>query len=284
MRLPQAEVFGFDARRRFAIQRLLQVRLLRIRQPFRVRGPVDDDFQGDESEQDRRQAFDDEQPAPAGIAHGAVEQFQDQPAERGGDGVVERTDDQEQAEYAPAVLRRKPQRQVVDHTGKEAGLRDAEQEAGDEKAGFATDETHRDRHDPPRHHDAGKPDARADLGQDQVARHFADEVADEKKPGTPAEHRGREPQIGVHRQRRQADVEPVDDADQVGQQQERQHAPRHLAHERLFFDLRHVHSPIFVITSIFTTEAQRTRRKAIWELTIRTSGKGQSVGDLLDSI
>ena len=68
------------------------------------------------------------------------------------------------------------------------------------------------------------------LLQNQIARYLADEVPDEEQPRAPAEHGCREPQLGVHRQRCKPNVESVDDADQVGDQQEGQDPPGHFAY------------------------------------------------------
>ena len=121
-----------------------------------------------------------------------------------------------------------PVGQVQDHAGEEAGLEQAEQEAHDEEAGFAAHEGHSGRREAPGNHDAGDPDPRAKPIQHQVAGHFEDEIADEEDRGAEAVDIGREAEVAVHRQRREAEVHAVDQTDDVEHEDERQQPLCHL--------------------------------------------------------
>ena len=75
---------------------------------------------------------------------------------------------------------------------------------------------------------------RAEPLQRQVARHFQQEVADEEDAGAQAVGLRVDADRLVHLQRGEADIDPVDVADQVGQQQERHQPPEHPPHRRGF--------------------------------------------------
>jgi hypothetical protein len=45
--------------------------------------------------------------------------------------------------------------------------------------------------------------------QDDIAGHFEEEIADEEQPRAQPVCRGAEPQVAVHRQRGEAEVDPV---------------------------------------------------------------------------
>ena len=65
--------------------------------------------------------------------------------------------------------------------------------------------------------------------QDDVARHFEEEVAEEEHPGAPAVDVRREPEVAIHADRRERDVGPIDVGDEIDDDDERQHPPRDLA-------------------------------------------------------
>ena len=72
----------------------------------------------------------------------------------------------------------------------------------------------------PRDHDPGDPDARPDLLQDHVARHFEDEVADEEDARAEPVDRVAELQVVRHLQLGESDVDAVQERDDVAQEQE----------------------------------------------------------------
>ncbi len=82
---------------------------------------------------------------------------------------------------------------------------------------------------PQRHHDARDPNARADLLEDHVARHFEQEVAPEEHAGRHTVGRGVEPDILVHGERGETDIDAVEVAHEIAHQREREQAPVNLA-------------------------------------------------------
>jgi hypothetical protein len=77
------------------------------------------------------------------------------------------------------------------------------------------DERHRAGNDPPREHDAGDPLAGAEPLQQQIRRHLEHEVGDEEDAGAESVLRRRQPEILVHRQRGEADVDAIEVRDEV---------------------------------------------------------------------
>jgi hypothetical protein len=123
------------------------------------------------------------------------------------------------------------------------------------KAGRAGDDRGEPREDAPGDHDAGDPQPRADLFEDHVARHLEDEIAPvERAEGKPV-FAGRDAEIAAHRQRREADVDPVDIGQEIAEDREGQQADIDLPHAR-FFDKVHRHS------SQVPPETSATRRRA----------------------
>jgi hypothetical protein len=86
------------------------------------------------------------------------------------------------------MIRGEPVAEVENDSGKEAGLREAEQEPEDIEADGAAGEGHRDRDEAPGDHDAADPEARSDLVQDDRGGHFEGEVAEEEDARAEAEH------------------------------------------------------------------------------------------------
>jgi len=131
-------------------------------------------------------------------------------------------------ESARALRSRIPVAEVIDDSGQKAGLGHTEQEAQHVEARRPLHVHHRDGQDAPRDHDARDPKARADAHEDQIARHLEERIADEEHACAEAVDHGAEPQVGVHLQRREADIDAVEPRDDVEQQQERQEAPPNL--------------------------------------------------------
>ena len=111
-------------------------------QPVGLLRPVGEIEPGDDAEQHRGDALDDEQPLPALQAHHAVEPEQearDRRADHGGDG----NGDGEGGEEPRAIFCRVPIGEIENDAGEEAGFRDAEQEAQHVEAHLAADDRHR---------------------------------------------------------------------------------------------------------------------------------------------
>src|SRR5262249_32726977 len=84
------------------------------------------------------------------------------------------------------------------------------------------------------HHDARDPDARADFFEDDVARHFEQEVTPEEGTGRHAVSCGIEAEILVHGERCETDIDAIEIAKEINQNGQRQEPPIDLAHGRSF--------------------------------------------------
>jgi hypothetical protein len=82
--------------------------------------------------------------------------------------------------------------------------------------------------------DPGDPDARAELFQDDVARHFEQEVTPEESAGRHAVSRGIEAEILVHGERGETDIDAIEIAQEINQDGQWQQPPIDLAHGRSF--------------------------------------------------
>ncbi len=116
--------------------------------------------------------------------------------------------------------------------GKQSRLGQPEQEAYRHKAVGAGGEG-ATRNDPPCDHDAGDPNAGADFLEDNVARHLEQDISPKEGARRHAVHRRVEPEIFVHRQRGEADVDAIEIAEEIGQDRKRQDAQIHFAHRCL---------------------------------------------------
>ena len=99
--------------------------------------------------------------------------------------------------------------QVVNHSGKEAGLGGAQQKSQDVERQRGPNKDHPDRDDAPTHHDPRDPATRSDSVQNEIARHFAQAIPEEKHAGTESKRGGAKSEIGIHLQRRKPDVHPI---------------------------------------------------------------------------
>ncbi|MGY4451550.1 hypothetical protein ACVWZR_006210 [Bradyrhizobium sp. i1.3.1] len=104
----------------------------------------------------------------------------------------------EQADDPSPVNRREPQGQIEDDARKESRLAGAEQQpkrVEDARRRYSRccryrwDECEGRRDDPPRNHDAGDPDARADSFQEDVGGDFKQEIPDEEQARAQSERR-----------------------------------------------------------------------------------------------
>jgi len=80
----------------------------------------------------------------------------------------------------------------------------------------------------PAQHDPGDPFARAEPLEHQVGRYLEDKIGDEEDTGTEAVGGLRQAEVGVHRQRGEADIDPIQVGDKIANDQERDEPPRHL--------------------------------------------------------
>jgi hypothetical protein len=84
---------------------------------------------------------------------------------------------------------------------------------------------HRDRYKAPQEQDARERRARAGAFQDQVARHFAQRVADKKHTRAQSVHRVAEAEVLLHLQLREADIGAVEVRDHIAQKKEGKQPP-----------------------------------------------------------
>ena len=172
---------------------------------------------------------------PAGHAEHAVQVGQHQPGRRRADEAGKGGgEEQHRGDPAP-VGGREPQRQKIQHAGREAGFHGADQEAQRVELPLVLHERHQRGGDAPRDHDARDPAPRADLVQHHVAGDFEQHVADREQAGADAVRRVGQRQAALQREFGEADVDAVEKGEQVADHDEGHDAPRHLRH-----DPRHV--------------------------------------------
>jgi len=114
---------------------------------------------------------------------------------------------------------------------RESRLGRAEQQAQRDETVLAPDEGRRRRDQPPAHHDAGQPDARADAVHDVIAGRLDEAIADEEDPGREAIELGGESHLLVHGERRETDVHAVEIGDEESDRQQRHNAPADLGND-----------------------------------------------------
>ncbi|MNP47041.1 hypothetical protein D3C76_1410780 [compost metagenome] len=133
---------------------------------------------------------------------------------------------------------RKPVVEVENHPGEEAGFTDPQQETQHVEHGARFDmEKTRQRYGEgyghgdhgPGQHDPRNPEACTVAMQQQVARHFKEEVAPEEHTGAQGIHRIAELQLVEHVELGKADVDPVQVGGHVTQEQDGKDAPDDLA-------------------------------------------------------
>jgi hypothetical protein len=127
-------------------------------------------------------------------------------------------------------------------TGKESCLGDTQQESQGLEAHRGTDEHHGRRNEAPADHDRGNPKACADSMQNKVAWYLEQAVADEKHAGAKAESGRTEFQIGIHVQRSEADIDPVEPCGDIEYKQERYQAARDVSERHDSQDLSIIRS------------------------------------------
>ena len=174
-------------------------------------------------------ALEQQHPLPAGPAVDAVHAVHDGAGQRTADHAREGRGRHEGAEGRGAAVVGEPVGQIQDDAGIEAGLEHAEQEAQRIEHRRRRHVHHRDRGQAPADGDAHDGLARADLLQQQVARHLEEEIAEEEDAGAEAVDRLAPFQVVEHRQLDEADVDAIDPGQHPEQHQEGNEAPEYLA-------------------------------------------------------
>jgi len=168
-----------------------------------------------QSNQDRRDAFQNEEPLPRVETVPAIGNLEDPSGERaaqnagGGDGG------HEHGGHVGPVFAGEPVGQVQDDAWEKAGFGHAEKEAEDIEGGRTMAEGHDGGDDSPTDHDAGDPKAGSGAVEDDVAGDFEEEVAKEEDAGAGGKDGIREPGDAVHGQFGEANVDAVDVGEDV---------------------------------------------------------------------
>ena len=195
-------------------------RFLAVTEPPRLTDPVVEEEQHHDANDDRRDRFEHEQPLPAREPSRAGKPLHDPPRQRTAEDARDRWRGHEERHHPRSAVARIPVGEIEDDPRKEPRLRDAEDKA---------QHVERRGNQPPRDHDPRDPDPGADPVQQQVARHFEQEVADEEHAGAGPIDGLTEPEVGEHLEPREPDVHPVQVRDDVTEHQEGEQPPGHLA-------------------------------------------------------
>jgi hypothetical protein len=86
----------------------------------------------------------------------------------------------------------------------------------------------------PGDHDPSDPAAGANLFQEQVARHFAEEIGHEEKSAAQAKRASRQAEVADHLQRGEAQIDAVQEGDEITEHQEGQDSHGNLPHRSGF--------------------------------------------------
>ncbi len=171
----------------------------------------------------------DEQPLPALVAAHAVENLHHVRGERAADHERNGRGRHEERERLAAPMRRKPEGQVEDDAWLQACFEGPHQEAQRVELPGLRHPRHQHAHDAPAHRDAHDRLRGAEFLQQQVARHFEEEVAEEEDAGAGAIDGIGPCEVAHHGQLREADVDAVDPGQEPDQRKERNQAPDDLA-------------------------------------------------------
>lgn len=109
----------------------------------------------------------------------------------------------------------KPVGEVEDDSGEVASFGESEEKAKDIELGNVLDEAGESGEDSPGHDDACEPNASAEFVQQQVAGNFEQKVANEKDSGEQAELLGADAEVTVHGECGEADVDAVQEGDDI---------------------------------------------------------------------
>ena len=200
------------------------------RQPLGLPRPIGQEPQCRKRQKTGGEPFDDEQPLPAAEA-GEPVHLEDQAGERATEDEGERDPRIEIGIHAGAKSRREPQRQIENHAGEEPGFRNTEKKTDEIEARLTLNERIRDGDGAPGEQDPEHRPPGAKPFQDQHRRHLEHHVADKEESAAEPVDRGRQSQLGIHGQRREADIHAVEIVDHVEQDHERDQPPRALGED-----------------------------------------------------
>jgi hypothetical protein len=182
---------------------------------MRAVGKIED---RDDPEDDRRDAFEDKDPLPSRPAV-PINTLHNQTRHRRAYQLRHRDGRHEHSDGLCAVFITIPVGQINDNSREESRLGQTEQKAHRIKFPFGRNKPHPDGEDSPGNHDSRDPFARAPSLDNQSARDFEQEVADEEDSRAEAEDRFAERQVFFHPKLCESDVDPVNESNDVKSEQ-----------------------------------------------------------------
>ena len=96
------------------------------------------------------------------------------------------------------------------------------------------DERHAGGDEGPGHHNPGEPQSRADLVQDDIARHLEQHIAEKEDAGPKAVDGLAECKLVLHLQLGEADIDAIEIGGEVAKEEKRDQAPSDLAEDIVF--------------------------------------------------
>ena len=169
-------------------------------------------------------ALDEEHPLPPLNPEQAVKP-QKRARQRGADHVRQGHAQQEETGRLRPVLLREPVREVQNDSRVETGLGRTEENTQDVEGALVPHECHGHGDESPRQHDPSDPESRPHLVHNEVRGDLEDRVADEEEPGSESVRGGAQPNGGLERLLRHADIRPIDERNDVGGHKKRHQAP-----------------------------------------------------------
>ena len=210
-----------------------------VGQPVRIRGSVGEVEPTDDAEQHRGQPDADHHEPPAGQAESAVPGLDQPGGQRCSDRRSRRDGQHEHPHDAGAVCGGEPLAQVEHDAGKQPGFGDAEQESQPQQGCGVRGEGDSHRDGAPRDGDAGQPATSPEPDQGEVGWNLDQDIADEEDPGSQAEHRCRQLQVGAHLGFGDPQIGAVEIVDEVQRHQQRNQPHRDPAKRPGFGRLPH---------------------------------------------
>lgn len=180
---------------------------------------VGEDEVAKDAKEDRRRAFENEQPAPTGEAK-PVDVVEDQAGERRTNHAGDRHAEKKNREGASLFALGEPVSEVETDAGKVAGFGEAEKKARGVELVNILNEAVEGGERAPGNEDAGDPDAGAEFVQEEIAGNFEQRVADKENSGEQAELLGGDGQGAVHGEGGEADVDAIEIGGDVEDEEE----------------------------------------------------------------
>ncbi len=155
--------------------------------------------------------------------------LEQQTRDRRADRVGQRLGKDEDPQHRDPLPGGEPERQIQDDRREEPGLRGAQQEPDDVEGGLTLHCRHGRGEETPRDQDSGDPLAGTEPEHAGIAGDLEDGIPDEKHPGAQPVSGRTEADVLAHRQLREADIVPIQERDEIQQDDQRQHPPLDLA-------------------------------------------------------